>query len=318
MATASRNKAKTIAAVIPIGSSKAHKDEVTALAFSPCGTFLASGSRDASVRLWRSDTVVREQVQYQRTPKWAPHHIAFGPRWGEILMVTFKARDDGSAVFSWDTIANACTLLGGGSGRAQFGVGQPIPAPTGSSVVFCGSPLRRFDVAERTWSAAPFSLEGSCNSAAFSDDGNFFAAATAEGVTVFDAHSRKRVRVQGSEAEATCVACLPQEGKVAFGTAEGQVQLWDYGSDRIGKTWKGDPVSALVPIGGDRLISIHRSGDACSARLLSVKSTEVLAEYTFGEHVSVVAVSTDGRFIAAGESGGTVSVWDLRALLPTP
>ena len=68
---------------------EAHKDEVGALAFTPDGNYLATGSRDRTVRLWRRKSDSFELLLTLRSPAVGPvEQIAFTPDGQQLLTLT--------------------------------------------------------------------------------------------------------------------------------------------------------------------------------------------------------------------------------------
>jgi len=73
-----------------------HRDRVDALAFSPDGKTLASGSRDGTVRLWNNATGLELMILEDRHGRWI-RSLAFGLG-GKMLAVAGAALNDGTTV----------------------------------------------------------------------------------------------------------------------------------------------------------------------------------------------------------------------------
>lgn len=92
----------------------AHRDAVTALAFSPDGAFLASGSADANISLWSMRSENRGKFQYSFTSQYG----AFSPHQGAVTSLHFTpqcrlvsaARDN--SVRIWEMHKGGVKLVG--------------------------------------------------------------------------------------------------------------------------------------------------------------------------------------------------------------
>jgi WD40 repeat protein/predicted Ser/Thr protein kinase len=117
-----------------------------------------------------------------------------------------------------------------------------------------------------------------------------------------------RLTLRGHQAPVTCVAFAP-DGRLASGGEDGTVRVWDAG---------GNEVRSLRPAG--RPLRVLFSGDGRRLAALSGPGRQVLQvwdpatgqeEFTLRDAGAWVALSPDGRRLAAGTNGGAVTVWDL-------
>jgi len=288
-----------------------HPGPVLALAFSPDGETLASGGKDAEVRVWHPPAA----AGILKSPADTVNSIAFLP---DGHLITFGG-DDGQ-LHVWDTREHRPVLDGPkekhsitavtivGSGTVLYGIGgRPDPValpatlmlldlPSGRPRKFsfpvvngiralAGLPDRRLaawvtdkkilrlqDITRPP--AKPYTLEYDCRALALSADGRRLAVTSDWNVLLFDLDRPWPVMpttLGRHQGVASALAFAPDGRTLFSGGWDGAVRVWDL--DR----------------GTER------------------------ASYTWpiGNRVMSLAVSPDGLRAAAGGDVGTIAVWDL-------
>ncbi len=300
---------------------------VTALAFSPTGAYLASGGKDARVRLWQLvsgsgelTALSERKARIEGRRKIEVTGLEFGPRWGEITIVAATDSQDSDAerVSSWAVVADELDLLHPGT-VSWVGIGAPVASPLGTAVAFPGTALYWFDALARQCESDPFKVGGHSRSVAFSGDGQRVGVTVAGQVSVFDVASRRSLMTYGEESgDFQALAFLPDQPTALIGSEDGSVKLWNLANDSIARTWGAGsvPVERITPLRDGRFVVARRSSeDRYSLDLYSVDSDAPLATHEFADTTWSVAVSRDGRSLATGDADGNIELWAFDSLL---
>jgi len=283
-----------------------HTDAVTTVAFSPDGGLLASGSLDATVRVWRVDDVTPREVFTDAAAQM--HSVAFSPD-GTLLA---GGSEDGG-VYLW--------RVGNGTLRGTLGQGGPAVhavafSPDGTLVaaacfdgnvrlwnVADGSQGRTLQVSPRPILALAFSPEGSLLATGGSD-GKARLWRVADGAIRDEVPAHIRV-VLG-------VAFSSDGTQFATCGGDGNARLWSVADGSIVATLSGhdDEVhSVAYSSDGDLLGTAGTDG---TVRIWNVPSHGRRFILTGRQNdINDLAVSTDGQFVATGTDDGRVRLWNM-------
>jgi WD40 repeat protein len=285
-----------------------HKGNVSAVAFSADGRWLASGSFDGTAKLWDAMT-----GQDQRTLE---GHT------GPILGVTFHPDNGRLATASKDGTVKV------------WGVdGKPLLALAGGGPVHsvAYSPDGKFLAAGldngmvALWDTAgkeAFTIRGctgrqpaAVTGLSFSPDGKRLASAGSdEPARVWDATTPQEVRTFPLPLDAWSSVTLSGGGRLAERRGNGDVLVWEVGEQPRSVTLRGHNgvvhAAAFSP-DESRLATV---GDDLTVRLWDTRTGASLGEWKAHDVKTLaVAFSADGRLVATGGSsreGGEVKVWD--------
>jgi WD40 repeat protein len=293
----------------------AHAAPVTATAFSPDGTLLATAGRNGVVKVWN----VRSEHELLRLVG----HV------GEVERITFLTECHRSLEGSLPTADEGCTLLTAGRdgsvrlwdvnrtwNREWLTLVLSVDAtdvafmPDGMHfVITTQSQAGIANVTEPRPAPQPFGVSG--ESVAINTAGDLAAIAGNTGVVLFSlptggATSHGPLPVTGRFA---AVDFDPVARRLAAAADDGTVYLWD---------WNAGKVTQLTGIGiGAKDIAFSTDGsslaavaDDGTARVINVATGDV--RFKLAGHagpIETVLFSSDGRWIITGGSDGLAQMW---------
>ena len=281
-----------------------HQGAVNAVAFSPNGMTVATGSNDTTVQLW--DTLTGQRLSVLKGHKGSVNAVAFSP--------------DGTTIA---TVSNDKTAR-----RWEAATGQPLNVLKGhqgsvNAVAFSpdGKTIATgsYDNTARLWEAAtgqPLSVlkghQGAVNAVAFSLDGKTIAtgggdntarlweAATCQPLVVLEYH----------EDSVSSVDFSPDGRTLATGSYDKTARRWEAATGQLLKVFKGHE---------DLVNAVAFSPDGKTIATGSYDNTVRLWEAATGLELAVrkgheagvlsVAFSPNGTTLASGSNDNTARLW---------
>lgn len=204
-----------------------HAGPVTSVAFSPNGTWLASGSADQTIILWETANFQPQKRMVVSTlaqnPVWS---VAFSPD-GQLLV---SASEDGQVIF-WDVTTGqpiGDPLIGhtGGVLALAFGPDGQVLATAGHDKT-----IRLWDVDTRELIATLEEHTDSVSSLAFSPDGRYLASGSRDNtIRLWRLSSRSADLLIGHNNWVTDLAFTNDGDQLISSGRGGQIIWWDVAS----------------------------------------------------------------------------------------
>jgi uncharacterized protein with WD repeat len=295
-----------------VATLNGHGDGVSAIAFSPNGQLMASGSYDGTVKLWN---VERRREIATLTGRWSADvfAVAFSPD-GKLV----ASGDYDKTVKLWDVERQTeiTALKGHGDGVSAVAF-----SPDGK-LIASGSwdnTVKLWDIERRTEVATLKGHGDDVNAVAFNPDGRLIASGSRDGtVKLWDVKGRKEIATQFEHWSTVLgIAFSPDGELIASSSRDGTIKLWDVERRTEVATLKGHTKSvnsvAFSP-DGELIASSSRDG---TIKLWDVERRTVIGRLWRHGSSDVCAVdfSPDGELLASGSWDNTVKLWDLSGSL---
>jgi WD40 repeat protein len=337
------------------GAILEHAGEVFAVAFSPDGKTIASGSIDATVILRDATSKQRKQVLWGKTTTSYVFCVAFSPDGKTIasgysdntiilwdVAIGYKKQTltghtnyvhslafspDGTTIASasydrtiilWDATSGQKKRTLKGHRNTVYSVAF---SPDGKTIA-SGSADNTIILWDATSGQKKQTLTAHTDyvwSVTFSPDGTTIASLSARVVALWDAASgRMKQTLLGHTNGATCISFSPDGATIATGSHDKTIILWEVASGKMKQTLTGhlDSVQSIAfSPDGNTIVS----GSVDESVRLWVAASEQKEKRILEGHTNLVlcvAFSPDGAAIVSGSLDKTVILWDVASAKP--
>jgi mono/diheme cytochrome c family protein len=288
-----------------------HTEHILAIAISPEGRRVLSGSEDESLRLW--DLATGREIRRLHGHTGAVLAVAFAP---DGRRAVSGGRDGTVRLWDIDT-GRELRRFGGHTERVSSVAFSPdgcrgLSASRDRTIYLwdmeSGKALRRLD-----------GHAGAVSSVAFSADGSHALSGSYDRtVRLWDLKSGKEIRCfNGAIKEVYCVAFSPDGSQVAAGGNDHVVRLWDANTGKERQQFNGHN-KAVIAVAfspdGNRLLSgsSQYEGSDKVIRLWDITSGQEMPGLEgMTDTVWSIAFARDGRFAVSGTADKTLRLWEL-------
>jgi WD40 repeat protein/tRNA A-37 threonylcarbamoyl transferase component Bud32 len=304
----------------PLYTYNGHSDRVNTVAWSPDGTYIASGSTDETVQVWDADTgncvlIYRGHWNSVNVVAWSPNSIRIASGDGTGTVQVWDA-DSGSSVYIYrghSDRVNALAWSPDGKRLASASNDTTVQvwdATNGSHIyTYRGHSNSPYGVNALAWSPDGTRIVSGSN------DGTAQVWNAADGGYVFSYQGHARYAVHA-------LAWSPDGTRIASGGGDGTVQVWDADSGSHVYIYRGHTQYVGVNTvawspDGTRIVSGSNDGtaqvwdaaDGGHAYIYQGHSAYYLGHFMTHAAVNGVTWSPNGTRIASGSSDKTVQVW---------
>jgi len=292
-----------------IKTLEGHLANVTAIAFSRDGKYLATGGIDGSIIIWDGITGDKlSQPLEQGTPI---EYLTFSPN--EIWLIT---SGDDSAIKVWDV--QTSSLL------HEFPIFPPYAtnltfSPSGDRFMYSdwtGVKVWQIDPETNndpslllTEEALTFSTSWGVT---ISPDGSKIAGAYPGGLKIWDSNTGSEIWRAAFSSSGAISLAFSLDGKfLATSDYEGYVKIRSVLPGNEGRPWDVTGRDFEIQPDGKKLVSINV--DNSSATVWDVDTGEPLFSVQSGDAlITKMAMSPDGTLFATGDTEGGVKIWDTK------
>ena len=289
-----------------------HNDWIDTITFSPCGEFLASSSRDESVRVWNIAKGVQKEV-YENfgTPRTVPFYSTDG----ELFVIV----NDQDTIEIWNVERNEKIQIPELHPKSIDAIWfREFPQLAFADIHTNTTPNKKTQIGNiHTFSTL---REPDCfpDPVLFLPDGETLAIrGHRTGIVLWDVEGQQVRETLLKDKRITSFTVLPSGNMLAAHSQDNNVKVWDAGkpdapiaefteTDQVRLIWN----IAFAPT-GDRLAVGSREGTIYLWDFIRKERLKPLIGHT--EHIWSVCFSPDGKRLVSGSSDRIARLWDVES-----
>ncbi|MBW4448809.1 MAG: hypothetical protein KME38_18590 [Spirirestis rafaelensis WJT71-NPBG6] len=282
-----------------------HTRSVIAIAFSPDGKYVISGSRDSTLKIWNWQTGVEVRTLRSHT-SWV-NAIAISPDGKYLISASL---DKALKVWDWQTGIEVRTI----QGHTRSVIAIAFSAD-GKYLISASSDttLKIWDwqtgVEVRTLSG----YTSSVNVIAFSADEKYLVSGSRDStLKVWNWQTGEEVRtIQGNTSSVNAIAFSPDGKYLVSGSHDSTLKVWDWQTGEQVRTIQGNTSSVnAIAFSPDSKYLVSGSEDK-SLKLWNLQTgVEVRTIQGHTSSVNAIAFSPDSKYLVSGSRDKTLKVWD--------
>jgi len=282
-----------------------HSRRPRALAFSPDGKYIGSGSDDRTINLW--DTATGDLCKTLANHSGPVRSVAFSPD-GKLI----ASGSDDSTIRLWDTttgeLSKTLTVHSARVKTVAF-------SPDGKKIVF-GFGSSSYHKRIRGWNSTMAEIRrllvGPVKNAFRTHGKEIQSSSCEKNIQIWDITTGEiQQTLAGHSASVKSVAFSPDGKQIVSGSFDRMIKLWDATTGELQKTLVGHsfPVNSVAFSPDSRQIASGSIDD--TIKVWDTKTGEL--QKTLKGHtrpVNTVAFSPDGKHIVSGSRDATINLWD--------
>ena len=297
---------------------RGHEDDITSVAFSPDGQWLASGSYDHTTSLWNlTDPTIDSIILKGHTDRVTS--VAFSPD-GQTLAT--GSNDTTIRLWNLMDITSSPIILEDHTG----GITSIAFSPDGQSLVSSSSDgtIHIWNISALTIDSVTFAgYKGQLSSVAFSPDGKWLALGGAsEIVLLWDIENRTSSPkfLNGHDDSVLSVAFSPDGQTLASGSSDNTIRLWNLTDFTIEPKilQDNDYVSSVAFSPDGRTLASGNNDNTVRLWNLTDFTSKPISLQGHSNGVRSVSFSPDGQLLASGSNDNTIRLWNLSEPIAKP
>lgn len=277
---------------------KGHSKSVIAVAFSPDGKTLASGSWDYTVKVW--DTLSGKELQTIRGHSHTVSAIAFSPDGKMLASASYD-----KTVKLWDVESEyACFQTKGHSDDVTAVAFSPDGKMLASASY--DKTIKVWDTLTEKESQIIRDPNG-VKAVAFLPDGKSILSLSYKALEILEVGSGEVLHTLKRHSNSIRAIAVSPDGKVASASKDGRVHVWDASSRKIRQRLRMPDIAVAVAFSSDgKTLASATEMDIILWDMRSGEELQSLSSF----RITSIAFSPDGKTIALASRNKTIKMWN--------